>query len=59
EIVEYVSLQTQKTNISDAISALIVLGYSRTEAERAVKDFDPNLDTSEIIKLGLKQIAKR
>jgi Holliday junction DNA helicase RuvA len=54
-----VSLQTQKTNISDAISALIVLGYSRTEAERAVKDFDPNLDTSEIIKLGLKQIAKR
>ncbi|MDR0984366.1 MAG: Holliday junction branch migration protein RuvA [Ruminococcus sp.] len=59
EIIEYANVKTQSSNISDAVSALIVLGYSRTEAERAVKDADSNSDTSEIIKSGLKNLAIR
>lgn len=42
---------------SEAVSALMVLGYSKFEAERAVAKASPNLtDTEEIIKSALKAL---
>ena len=42
---------------SEAVSALIVLGYSKFEAERAVAKASPDLtDTEEIIKSALKAL---
>ena len=42
---------------SEAVSALMVLGYSKFEAERAVAKASPDLtDTEEIIKSALKAL---
>ena len=42
---------------SEAVSALMVLGYSKFEAERAVAKASPDLtDTEEIIKSALKEL---
>ena len=38
---------------NDAISALVVLGYSANEAKEAVRNIDGSLDTEEIIKKAL------
>lgn len=44
-------------NISEAVAALVVLGYSQTEAASAVAKLDPNLSVEELIKNALKKIA--
>ncbi len=44
-------------NISEAISALVVLGYSQTEAASAVAKLDPALPVEELIRLSLKKMA--
>ncbi len=46
-------------NISEAISALVVLGYSQTEAAAAVAGLDTALPVEELIKLSLKKMAAR
>ena len=42
----------------DAVNALIMLGYSRSEASIAVGKLDGNLSTEEMIKQALKQLAR-
>ncbi len=44
--------------ISEAISALQVLGYSRKEIEKAIQKVDNSLTVEEIIKIGLKNLAR-
>ena len=44
--------------ISEAISALQVLGYSRKEIEKAIQKVDNGLTVEEIIKIGLKNLAR-
>jgi Holliday junction DNA helicase RuvA len=44
-------------NTSEAISALVVLGYSQAEAASVVAKLDPNLSVEELIKNALKKIA--
>ncbi len=52
----------QKATVSyageDAVNALVMLGYSRSEASIAVGRLDGNLSTEEMIKQALKQLAK-
>lgn len=51
---EYAVLEND--NRSEALSALIVLGYSDSEAKSALKAIDPSLPTEEIIKQALKKM---
>lgn len=44
-------------NISEAISALVVLGYSQTEAATAVGSLSPDLTVEELIKAALKTLG--
>jgi Holliday junction DNA helicase RuvA len=46
-------------NIGEAVSALVVLGYSQTEAASAVSKLDSTLKTEELIKQALKQMASK
>lgn len=49
----------KQSNISEAICALVVLGYSQSEAMTAVAGADASLEATEIIKLALKKIGSR
>ena len=42
----------------DAVDALAVLGYSRTEAVEALRGINPSLPLEEIIGQALKKLAK-
>lgn len=44
-------------NTAEAISALVVLGYSQTEAASVIAKLDPSLSVEELIRNALKQIA--
>ena len=45
--------------ISEAVDALLVLGYSRAEAMNAIKDIDTDkIELEEIIRLALKKLMK-
>lgn len=44
-------------NTSEAISALVVLGYSQTEAASVVAKLDPALSVEELIRQSLKKMA--
>ncbi|MBQ8781609.1 MAG: Holliday junction branch migration protein RuvA [Oscillospiraceae bacterium] len=44
-------------NTAEAISALVVLGYSQTEAASVIAKLDPSLPVEELIRNALKQIA--
>ncbi|MCI8362833.1 MAG: Holliday junction branch migration protein RuvA [Clostridia bacterium] len=44
--------------ISEATSALQVLGYSKKEIEKAIQKIDNSLSVEEIIKIGLKNLAR-
>lgn len=52
------SLISKSKNISEAIEALMVLGYDKSTVTSAVKGIDPNMDPAEIIKLVLKKLAR-
>ena len=43
---------------SEAISALVSLGYSQTDAAVVISKLDPALSAEDMIKLGLKKLAK-
>ena len=45
------------SNSADAVGALVMLGYSQSEAAVAVGKLDPALSTEEMIKQALKQLA--
>lgn len=44
--------------VADAQAALIVLGYSRSEANYALASLDPSLDAETLIREGLKRLMK-
>lgn len=44
-------------SVSEAIAALVVLGYSQTEAASAVAKLDPSMPVEELIKQSLKKMA--
>jgi Holliday junction DNA helicase RuvA len=46
-------------NLSEAVSALVVLGYSRSEAAAALVSQPQDNPVEELIKAGLKVLAKR
>ena len=47
------------SNAGEAISALVVLGYSQSEAASAVMKQDPALPVEELIKAGLRALSSR
>ena len=48
----------KSTKLSDAQDALTVLGYSRSEAARALATVDTSLELDDIIRLALKKLMK-
>lgn len=44
-------------NVAEAVSALVVLGYSQSEAARAIAGQPPETSVQELIKLGLKKLS--
>ena len=46
----------KKGNLSEALDALVVLGYSRSEAQKALSGIDPTLDVEKIIPLALAKL---
>lgn len=48
-----------ENNQAEAVTALVVLGYTSNEAKRAVSRIDPELSTEEIIKEALKLLMKQ
>ena len=45
-----------KGNLGEALDALIVLGYNRSEAQRALAGIDPMLDVEKIIPIALAKL---
>lgn len=45
------------SNVSEAISALTVLGYTQPEAAKALSGSDPSMEVEELIKYALKRFA--
>lgn len=45
------------SNVQEAVSALVVLGYTQSEAVSAMAKLDASLPVEELIRLGLKAIA--
>ena len=45
-----------KGNLSEALDALVVLGYTRSEAQKALIGIDPKLDVEKIIPLALAKL---
>ena len=46
-------------SLSEAISALCVLGYTRSEAQSSLKGVDPTASLEDMIKYGLKRLMKQ
>lgn len=58
-ITEATSVGGGRGKLSEAVDALLVLGYSRAEAMNAVKDIDTDkIELEEIIRLSLKKLMK-
>lgn len=54
-----IASQMQKSsNLSEALEALVVLGYSRSDAQRALGGIDPKLEVAKIIPLALAKLLK-
>ncbi len=49
---------TINSNTKEAVSALVSLGYTQSEASLAVGKCDPSLSTEELIKQALKTLAR-
>lgn len=54
----FVASAGKTTNSSEAIAALVSLGFSQSEATAAVSKFDQNLPVDELIKGGLKNLSR-
>ncbi len=50
---------TVKTNTKEAVSALVALGFSQSEAALAIGKHDPSLSTEELIKSALKDLSRQ
>ena len=45
-------------NLSEAMEALVVLGYDKNTILNVLKDIDTNIDVGEIIRMALKKLAR-
>ncbi|MBQ4119191.1 MAG: Holliday junction branch migration protein RuvA [Clostridia bacterium] len=57
-VINAVGNATANTNTKEAVSALVSLGYTQSEASLAVGKLDPALSTEELIKGALKTLAR-
>ena len=55
---EPVTIIPKSSNLSEALEALVVLGYSRSDAQRALGGIDPKLDVAKIIPLALAKLLR-
>lgn len=52
-------IDDDSSNVSESISALMVLGYAQSEAMQAIKGIDVTLSSDQIIKIALKNLLKQ
>ena len=57
-IAQAAEVEDMAGELDEAVSALIVLGYSQTEAKRAVAAADPSDSVEETVKQALKKLMK-
>lgn len=57
--IQAAGLATADGNASEAVSALVMLGYSQSEAAVAVSKSDSTLPVEDLIKQALKQLARQ
>lgn len=58
ESIAAVSSVSQNSSTSEAVAALVMLGYGQSEASVAVSNLDPSLTVEELIKQSLKLLSK-
>lgn len=58
DTVSSVSSISESSNTSEAVEALVALGYSQSDAAVVVGSMDKSLSVDDMIRLGLKQLAK-
>ena len=51
-------LSSKNTNLSEAMEALMVLGYDKATITAALKGIDPAMDSASIIKAALKKLSR-
>ncbi len=51
-------LSSKSTNLSEAMEALMVLGYDKATITAALKGIDPTMDSASIIKAALKKLSR-
>ena len=54
-----ITFKPESGAVSEAVSALTVLGYTHAEAVKAVAGLDPALSSAEMIRQGLKKLSDR
>ena len=52
------TISTSSPNLSEAMEALMVLGYDKSSITKALAGIDPMIDVGDIIKLALKKLAR-
>lgn len=55
---EAIPLQNGSKNAAEAVSALVVLGFTQSEAAGVIRKLDASLPVEEMIRIGLKQLSK-
>ena len=55
---EALPLQNGSKNAVEAVSALVVLGFTQSEAAGVIRKLDASLPVEEMIRIGLKQLSK-
>lgn len=55
---EAIPLQNGSKNAAEAVSALVVLGFTQSEAAGVIRKLDAGLPVEEMIRIGLKQLSK-
>lgn len=55
---ETLPLQSGSKNAVEAVSALVVLGFTQSEAAGVIRKLDASLPVEEMIRIGLKQLSK-
>lgn len=58
ESIAAVTSVSQNSSTSEAVAALVMLGYGQSEASVAVSNLDPSLTVEELIKQSLKLLSK-
>lgn len=59
DVVSSVATVSESSNSAEAVEALVALGYSQSDAAVVVGSMDKSLSVDEMIRNGLKQLAKK